>query len=84
MDTGISEVRLETLELVRRSGFAYEIGSYALSLRPADGIPLVDRGKYLRVHEQQADGSWLWAVEMFNPDARSLRVTPARTQGGTR
>ena len=84
VDTGISEVRLETLELVRRSGFAYEIGRYALSLRPADGIPLVDRGKYLRVHEQQADGSWLWAVEMFNPDARSLRVKPPGTQGGTR
>ena len=85
VDTGISEVRLETLELVRRSGFAYEIGRYASSgLRPADGIPLVDRGKYLRVHEQQADGSWLWAVEMFNPDARSPRERPADNQGGTR
>jgi ketosteroid isomerase-like protein len=82
VDTGISEVRLETLELVRRSGFAYEIGRYALGLRPADGIPLVDRGKYLRVHEQQPDGSWLWAVEMFNPEARSPRAKTSGTQGG--
>jgi ketosteroid isomerase-like protein len=84
VDTGIFAVRLETLELVRRSGFAYEIGRYELGLRPADGIPLVDRGKYLRVHERQADGSWLWAVEMFNPDARSPRANPAKPQGGTR
>jgi ketosteroid isomerase-like protein len=84
LDTGISKVQLETLELVRRSGFAYEIGRYALGLRPADGIPLVDRGKYLRVHEQQADGSWLWAVEMFNPDAGSPRKRTTSTQGGTK
>jgi ketosteroid isomerase-like protein len=82
VETGIWEVQLETLELVRRSGFAYEIGRYALGLRPADGIPLVERGKYLRVHEQQADGSWLWAVEMFNPAAASPRERPTSTQGG--
>ena len=29
LDAGISEVRQETLELVRRNGFAYEIGRYA-------------------------------------------------------
>jgi ketosteroid isomerase-like protein len=84
VDTGISEVQLETLELVRRSGFAYEIGRYTLGLIPADGIPLVDRGKYLRVHEQQADGSWLWAVEMFNPDAPSPRERTTTSQGGSK
>ncbi len=84
VDTGISEVRLETLELVQHSGLAYEIGTYALDVRPADGLPLVDRGKYLRIHEQQPDGTWLWAAEMFNPDARAPRANPARTQGGTR
>lgn len=83
VDTGISEVHLETLELVRLNGFAYEIGRYALGLRPADGIPVVDRGKYVRVHEQQADGSWLWAVEMFNPHAPSPRERTTSTQGGT-
>ena len=73
LDTGISDVVLETLELVRRNGFAYEIGRYELGLRPADDVPLVDRGKYVRVHEQQADGSWLWALEVFNGDAATTR-----------
>ncbi len=83
LDTGISEVLLETLELVRRNGFAYEIGRYQLGLRPADGIPVLERGKYVRVHEQQADGSWLWAVEMFNPVALAPRERTADNQGGT-
>jgi ketosteroid isomerase-like protein len=83
VDTGISEVELETLELVQLAGFAYEIGSYALRLRPADGASVVDRGKYVRVHEQQADGSWLWAVEMFNPRAQSPRKRTPWPQGGT-
>jgi ketosteroid isomerase-like protein len=84
LDAGISEVLLETLELVRRNGFAYEIGRYELGLRPADGIRIADRGKYVRVHEQQEDGSWLWALEMFNPHAAAPRERTTTTQGGTK
>lgn len=81
VETGISEVQLETLELVRLNGLAYEIGRYELGLTPPDGIPVVDRGKYVRVHEQQADGSWLWAVEMFNPDVPPAPKRATRNQG---
>jgi ketosteroid isomerase-like protein len=84
LDTGISEVLLETLELVRRNGFAYEIGRYELGLSPEHGVSIVDRGKYVRVHEQQADGSWLWAVEMFNPHVPAPRERTTTTQGGTK
>lgn len=73
LDSGISDIELETLELVRLDGIAYEIGRYALRLRPLDGIPLVDRGKYVLIHERQPDRSWLWALEMFNPDTASAR-----------
>jgi uncharacterized protein (TIGR02246 family) len=69
LDTGVSEVELESLELGIKDGLAYEIGRYALTLEPADGGQVVDRGKYLLVHERQEDGVWRWAVEMFNPDA---------------
>jgi ketosteroid isomerase-like protein len=84
VDTGISDVRLETIELVRLSGLAYEIGQYTLGLKPADGIPIVESGKYVRIHEQQADGSWLWALEMFNPEAASAHGRATTTQGGIR
>jgi ketosteroid isomerase-like protein len=68
LDAGISRVELETLELARYDDLAYEIGRYSLRLDPEDGAPVVDRGKYLLVHQCQEDGCWRWAVEMFSPD----------------
>jgi ketosteroid isomerase-like protein len=84
VETGIAEVQLETLELVRRNGLAYEIGRYAHGLRPSDGVPIVDRGAFVRVHEQQPDGSWLWALEMFNPGAPGAHPDRRRSEGGIR
>ena len=69
VEAGISDVELDALELERVDGLAYEIGRYALQLEPAEGGTVVDRGNYLVVHERQEDGSWRWAVEMFNPDS---------------
>lgn len=66
---GVSDVAMEPLEVERSDGLAYEIGRYRLQVRAADGdAVIVDRGKYVLVHERQHDGSWKWAVEMFNPD----------------
>jgi uncharacterized protein (TIGR02246 family) len=73
LEAGISRVELETLELERQDGLAYEIGRYALRLDPEDGVVVVDRGKYVLVHARQEDGSWRWAVEMFNPDRQPER-----------
>ena len=75
VDAGISDVVIEPLELERRDGLAYEIGRYELRLQPATGAAVVDRGKYVLVHERQRDGSWKRAVEMFNPD-----VPPTSTE----
>jgi ketosteroid isomerase-like protein len=81
VDTGISAVELRTIELVPADGLAYEIGRYALGMRSIEGSAVVDRGMYVRVHERQADGSWLCAVEMFNPEAIPTQARAARTQG---
>ena len=70
VEAGISDVRLDALELERVDGFAYEIGRYALRLQPPDGGTVVDRGSYVLVHARQTDGSWRRAVEMFSPDAQ--------------
>jgi len=69
VDAGLVEAALEARELRRFDGVAYEVGRYSLRLEPADGATVVDRGAYVLVHERQGDGSWHWAVEMFNPDA---------------
>jgi ketosteroid isomerase-like protein len=73
VEAGISEVELEALEFESDGGLAYEIGRYALRLRPADGGTVVDRGKYLLVHQRGPDGSWRRAAEMFNPEAPRAR-----------
>ena len=69
LEAGIRAAELEAVELDQHDGLAYEIGRYALRLEPAEGGTVVDRGKYLLVHERQEDGTWRWAVEMFNPDS---------------
>jgi ketosteroid isomerase-like protein len=78
IEVGITQAEFETAEVHRQNGLAYEIGHYALRLE-ADGGDVVDRGKYVLVHERQEDGSWLGAVEMFNPDD-----APGPARGGTR
>jgi ketosteroid isomerase-like protein len=74
LEAGMCDVELEALELERRGRVAYEIGRYSLRLEPAEGGTVIDRGKYVLVHERQKDGSWQWAVEMFNPDAPPARA----------
>lgn len=74
VEAGIAGVEIETLEVTRDGCHAYEIGRYALRLRPDEGGTVVDRGRYVLVHARQEDGAWRRSVEMFSPDA-----SPART-----
>jgi ketosteroid isomerase-like protein len=69
LESGITGLELEKLTLEGGESVAWEIGRYVLRLGTADEKPVVDRGKYVLVHKRQEDGSWRWAVEMFNPDA---------------
>jgi ketosteroid isomerase-like protein len=82
IEAGISGVELNSFELEYNDGLAYEIGRYALQLEPAEGGTVVDRGNYLLVHERQEDGSWRWAVEMFNPDSSPAAASVDETGKG--
>lgn len=68
IDAGIRDVERVPLQLENHGSVAFEIGRYAIRVDPTDSRPLIDRGKYLVVHELQVNGSWQWAVEMFSPD----------------
>lgn len=81
---GVTGVELEPLEIERRGVLAYEIGRYALRLNPVDGPTVVDRGRYLLVLAQQADGSWERAVEMFNPAAPPATTVASPAEGWRR
>ena len=72
IDAGVRGVELELVGIKSHRGVAYELGRYAIALDD-ERKTIVDRGDYLLVHERQDDGSWRWAVEMFNPDAPRAR-----------
>ena len=79
IESGVTHVELESLAVEERGDVAHEIGRYLLRLEPDGGDAVVDRGKYLLVHERQQDGSWRRAVEMFNPEGSSALRPGAHT-----
>ncbi len=54
-----------TDEVVEGFGnLAYVSGRYRMTLAVGGGV--VDSGKFLDIRQRQADGSWLYLVDMFN------------------
>lgn len=76
VEAGIFDVEILAQELRAGDEFAFEIGQYALRLRATDRDTVVDRGKYVLVHERQPGHSWCRAVEMFHPDAGPTAPRP--------
>ena len=68
VDSGVRAVEVVVLDLRQRGEVALEVGEYALHVALEAGGSLVDRGRYLIVHQQGADGHWRRAAEMFSPD----------------
>ena len=81
LDAGIRVVDRIPTRIDGRGSIAFEIGQYALRLRPPSGGWVVDRGTYLVVHERGPDGRWAWALEMFTPDGLP-RVASASGRDG--
>lgn len=73
IDAGLCGLELETLELETHGDTAVEVGRYLRASALADGEATIDHGKYVLIHKRQADGSWKWAVDIFNSNA------PAKT-----
>ena len=76
VETGITEVELEALDVQRSGELAFEVGRYALRVAPEAGTPVVDRGRYLIVHRVQPDGHWRRAAEMFSSDTEGGATPP--------
>lgn len=56
------------VEASRSGDFAYDIGTYQLTLNDSQGKQNSDRGKYMVVWKKQADGKWKAVGDMFNSD----------------
>ncbi|HYC31138.1 MAG TPA: DUF4440 domain-containing protein [Gemmatimonadales bacterium] len=65
-----AEFGLEAEQIDGRGDLAYVVGSYTLTAKPkAKGPPAFeDKGKFVEVLKRQADGSWKYAVDIYNSD----------------
>ncbi len=65
----VTEFTLTVAQVDGRGGLAYDRGTYSITFS-TEGMPepVSDTGKYLVILRQQPDGSWLWAVEIWNSD----------------
>ncbi|UCC85246.1 MAG: DUF4440 domain-containing protein [Gemmatimonadota bacterium] len=67
----LTELTITLLEIDGRDGFAYGRSTYSYSgTVTAEGmsVPVMDSGKGMVVLREQADGSWLIAVNIWNSD----------------
>lgn len=69
LDMGASSLDIEPLDVREAGNMTIEYGRYTLGIEPqgADAMPQV--GKYVVVHEAQADGSTKIALDIFNANA---------------
>ena len=65
-----TKFELETDQIEGRGDLAYVVGRYRLTGTPkAKGTPpLADQGKFVEVLKRQPDGSWKYAVDIYNSD----------------
>lgn len=63
----ITAAKFDITELEAGGKVAYEVGTYTMSFSMA-GAPMSDKGKYVAVWRQQADGSWKVRAETWNSD----------------
>lgn len=65
---GLSTVKFESRLLEVMGGDIVEVGRYGVSLDVDHAHSVVERGTYLVLHRQVADGPWQRALDVFDPD----------------
>lgn len=66
LDMGARSLDVEPLEVREAGDLTIEYGRYTLGIEPEGAEPLTQVGKYVVVHEPQADGSMKIAFDIFN------------------
>jgi uncharacterized protein (TIGR02246 family) len=64
MDSGVTGGVLKTTSLEERDDLAVEEGHFEIHV----GTDVVDDGSYVVVHRRMDDGSWRFAVDIWNSD----------------
>jgi uncharacterized protein (TIGR02246 family) len=66
LDMGASSLDVEPLDTREAGSFTIEYGRYRLGIEPPGAEAATEVGKYVVVHETQADGSTRIALDIFN------------------
>ena len=66
LDMGASSLDIEPLDVREAGTTTIEYGQYTLGIEPPGADPMTQVGKYVVVHEAQADGSTKIAFDIFN------------------
>lgn len=66
LQIGIKDAILTTVDVSGSGDLAYEIGKFTLTIQPEGQEPIEQKGKYVVVWKQTADGSWKLHVDIWN------------------
>jgi uncharacterized protein (TIGR02246 family) len=67
MNAGVSEAKLETLEIQTQGDLAYEVGRFEMVVEPRGGNRAELTGKYVVVWKAEGD-RWRMHVDIWNSD----------------
>ena len=66
LNKGEGEAILEAVSVEIKGDTLIEIGAYVLEIKQDNGQTIKDEGKHVVIWKQQDDGSWKWAIDIFN------------------
>jgi len=68
MGLKFKEVDFVTVDVKVGGRFAYEIGTYTMTMETGETETMTDQGKYLMIYEYGEDGRWRIKIETWNTD----------------
>lgn len=74
-EAGYSDLRLETTRVDHSGDMAMELGRFSVVVRKLDGIPITERGKYVKVWRRL--GAWLVLADCWSRTAAAANERAA-------
>jgi ketosteroid isomerase-like protein len=73
IDAGIIDASVSTISTGSNGDLGYEIGSFELQFKGADGSIVIDKGKYTELLKRNAEGKWISIYGMWNADTAAVK-----------
>ncbi len=68
LEMGATDLGLTTISVGGAGDIAYVVGRYTVAVPAEGGEMMRDEGKYLAIHQHQADGTWKLKFDTWNSD----------------